>query len=119
MYDNGKDNWLDDAYKKSEFINAYLGINNYLSDSSKTLSDLKNQTENIEKKLSSDRNDDNPIDNRNNEISNCVINDHISDIDRNNDFSHSSINDDNGNSNRDKIISNIRNKKKKKLNKIL
>ena len=57
MYDNGNNNWLDDTGKKSEFINAYLGINNFLGDSNKMLSDLKNLTENIEEKFSSNRND--------------------------------------------------------------
>jgi len=111
MYDNGNNNWLDDTDKKSEFINAYLGINNFLGDSNKMLSDLKNLTENIEEKFSSNRNDNNQIDNRNKEISNNSKNKDNSDIRRNNNFSNaSSRNNDNDNSNRDKIISNLRNK---------
>ena len=110
MYDNGKDNWIDDTDKKSEFINAYLGINNYLGDSSKMLLDLQNLTENLEKKHSSNRYDDYHIDNSNNEISNYIINDYISDTGRNYDLSHSSRSNDNDNSNRDKIISNLINK---------
>ena len=88
MYDDGNDNWLDVKNNKSEFITAYMGINNFLGDSSQMLSDLKQLSKNIEKEVSTDRNDGNPSNDRRNDTNNDNMDNDNSRSNRHNDISN-------------------------------
>ena len=46
-YDNGDDSWLDYQNHNGEFAIAYLGLNNFLNDKNKIISDLNDITQNI------------------------------------------------------------------------
>ena len=53
MYDNGNNDWLGYENKKGEFAIAYMGINNFLGDSNKMVSDINDFGSNIKKKPTS------------------------------------------------------------------
>ena len=48
LYDKGNDEWLNYENKKGEFAIAYMGINNYLGDSSKMISHITDYSSNSE-----------------------------------------------------------------------
>ena len=47
LYDNGNDNWLNYENNKGEFAIAYMGINNFLGETDKMISDLNDYSKNI------------------------------------------------------------------------
>ena len=47
LYDKGNDDWLNYQNKKGEFAIAYMGINNYLGESNKMISQITNYSKNI------------------------------------------------------------------------